>query len=267
MRLAFGASALTLALALFARSANIERSATPLADGSGRLFWMLVIVAATGFGLVVQRIWKHSGIEAYARRAARAKVDSHLPSAGALPAMSMVSALQLVAWDPRIAVILASTLLAGAGVFSAVAVRYYLFAGDPTESSGARLAHATLTICVGLVSMSIIYRQMADGFYTALAVGAVAVILLAQAFDGVRVQPVRRVAYAVAGSIILAEAAWALTFWPPAGWLGGLMMTTGVVVVFLTIEAIFSRRVDSGTIVRYVSAGVVAAVTLGWLAR
>lgn len=264
LRLAGLAALLTFGLALYARSLELSRTDVPFLSSNGRLFWILCIVAAILVGVVVRRV--SAAVSPPSNPASR-HVDRYAASAGILPALAVFAVLQLVAWDSRFAVVLAAPLLAGAGSFTAIVVRYYLVGSDPAVFRGARLVHSVLTVGVAFLSLSLVRGWMGGPIYTLIVVLALAGVLLYQAFDGIRAFRVRRAAYALAGGVTIAEAALAMVYWPPSGWYGGAILTVLFVAAMLTIEAILARRVSTDLVARYVGAGVGVCGLLALLAR
>jgi hypothetical protein len=264
MRLAGAAVLITLILALYARSLDLLRTDVPLRASNGRFFWFACLVASGAFGFGVQRMSM--------RPQPTVGPTRHVPdaaTAGAtiLPAMVMFAALQLVAWDSRIAVVVSAPLLAGVGVFTALVVRHYLLSGDPAVRPGARLVHVVLTSGVAFLTLSLARNWMAGPRYTLVIVFVIAGLLLFQAFDGIRAFPIRRAAYALAGGSVVGEAALALNYWPPSGWYAGAMLTAAFVVLMLVIEAILARSISTEVVARYVGAGVGVCGLLAILAQ
>ena len=264
MRLAAAAALLTFALALYARSLDLLGTDVPLRSAHGRFFWLLSIATVIAFGAVVHYI---SMEHARSGRRARPLADSATLGAAVLPALVVFAAVQFVAWDSRLAVVLAAPLLAGAGVFTAVVVRHYLFSDDPAVVPGSRLVHLALTAGVAFLSLSLTRMWAGGAGYTLLISIVVTGLLLFQAFDGIQTFAIRRIAYGLAGAIVVGEAALALSYWPPTGWIGGAFLTTVFVVVMLTIEAILSRRISNDVIARHVGVGVGVCGLLIVLAR
>ncbi|HYI16273.1 MAG TPA: hypothetical protein VEX37_12830, partial [Thermomicrobiales bacterium] len=215
-------------------------------------------------GAVVPRVSPKQAQAGSAVRPVAGAVDS---GGAILPALVVFAAIQFVAWDSRVAVVAAAPLLAGAGVFTAVIVRYYLFSGDPAVVPGSRLVHLALTAGVAFLSLSLARNWMAGPAYSLVIVFVISSLLLIQAFDGVHTFPIRRTAYALAGAAVVAETALAQSYWPPSGWYGGAFLTTVFVVLMLTIDAILSRRIATDVVTRYVSAGVGVCGLLIVLAR
>lgn len=258
LRLAIGAAGLTIALGLYARSQDLLRTDEPFRESSGRAFWFLAFVAAVGFGIVVARVTD---------RGESRNVSNVAASAAILPGLVLFSAFQFLAWDSRTAIVSSAPLLAGAGVFTAVIVRHYLLSGDDTVYPGARLIHSVLTAGVSFLALSLARGWMDGWVFTLVAVFVLSGLLLYQAFDGIRAFPVRRIAYAVAGAIVVSELALALRYWPPTGWYGGAILTTVFVTLMLVSEAILTRKVSIERIVRNIGAGTFLCVLLGFLAR
>ncbi|MEX1158551.1 MAG: hypothetical protein WEC79_06435 [Thermomicrobiales bacterium] len=264
LRLAIGAALLTFGLSLYARSLDLLRTDIPLRASNGRLFWLASVIGVIGFGFAVDHF---TGRIASTGSVVTPRPDLAASSAAILPALVVFAALQLVAWDSRFAVALSASLLAGAGVFTAIVVRHYLLSGDPAVFSGARLVQMSLTAAVGFLSLSLARGWMAGTLYTLVVVMVIAGLLLFQAFDGVRAFPIRRAAYALAAGVVLAEVAVALSYWPPLGWHGGAIVATVFVVLMLTIDAILTRSVSSDLVARYAGAGVGVCGLLVFLAR
>lgn len=264
MRLAAGAALLTFALALYARSLGLLRTDVPLRASDGRFFWVLSIVAVVAFGCVVRYVSTSGGRFGAADHVRTGTVASN---GAILPALVAFAAVQFVAWDSRLVVVLAAPLLAGAGVFTAVVVRHYLLSGDDAVVPGARLVHLALTTGVAFLSLSLARGWMGGSGYTVVVIAIISSLLLYQGFDGIRTFPIRRIAYALVGGVVVAEAALALNYWPPSGWFGGAFVTSVFVVIMLTIEAILSRRISTDVAARYVGAGVGVCGLLIVLAR
>lgn len=264
MRLAGTAALVTFALALFARSLDLLRTDIPLRASNGRLFWVVSVVVVIAFGANVQRVSKR--LRATTGPARRVP-DAAAAGAAVLPALVMFAALQFVAWDSRTVVVIAAPLLAGAGVFTSVVVRNYLLVGDPAVLPGARLVHVALTAGVAFLSLSLARGWMAGPAYTLVVVTAISGLLLYQAFDGIRAFPVRRIAYALVGGVVVGEVALALGYWPPSGWYGGAILATVFIVQTLIIESILARSVSNQVVARYIGAGVGVCGLLTILAR
>jgi hypothetical protein len=264
MRLAAGAALLTFVLALYARSLDLLRTDVPLRASDGRFFWLLSIAAVVAFGFVVRHV--STGGTPFGA-ADRIRVSASASNGAILPALVVFAAVQFAAWDNRLVVVVAAPLLAGAGVFTAVVVRYYLLSDDDAVVPGARLVHLALTAGVAFLSLSLARGWMGGTGYTLVATAIISSLLLYQGFDGTRAFPIRRIAYALVGGVVVAEAAAALSYWPPSGWFGGAFVTTVFVVVLLTIEAILSRRISTDVAARYLGAGVGVCGLLIVLAR
>jgi hypothetical protein len=264
MRLAVGSALLTFALAFYVRSLDLLRTDVPLRASDGRFFWVVTIVAVMAFGFVAQYVSTNEVPSGAVDRARTATVASNGAS---LPALVVFAAVQFAAWDSRLVVVFAAPLLAGAGVFTAVVVRYYLLSGDDAVLPGARLVHLALTTGVAFLSLSLARGWMGGPGYTLVVIAILSSLLLYQGFDGVRAFPIRRVAYALVGGVVVAESAMALSYWPPSGWFGGAFVTTVFVVILLTIEAILSRRITTDVAARYLGAGVGVCGLLIVLAR
>jgi hypothetical protein len=264
MRLAVGAALLTFALALFARSLDLLRTDVPLRASDGRFFWGLTIIAVIAFGYVVGYV-STSGVLSGA--VDRVRTGTVASNGAILPALVIFAAVQFSAWDSRLVVVFAAPLLAGAGVFTAVVVRFYLLSNDDAVVPGARLVHLALTTGVAFLSLSLARGWMGGPGYTLVVTAIIASLLLYQGFDGIRAFPIRRIAYALVGGVVVGETALALSYWPPSGWFGGAFVTTVFVVVILTIEAILSRRISTDLAARYLGAGVGVCGLLIVLAR
>jgi hypothetical protein len=191
------------------------------------------------------------------------------PTFGAaiLPGLVMFAALQFVGWDSRSVIVIAAPLLAGAGVFTAAVVRHYLLSGDAATFLGARLVHLALTTGVAFLLLSLTRNWMTGPVYTMVVTIIVCGLLLLQAFDGVRAYPIRRIAYALVGAFVVAQAAYALSYWPPSGWYDGSMLTVCFAVVLLVVDAILTRRVSTDIVARYAGAGLGICGLLWVIAR
>jgi hypothetical protein len=263
LRLAVASALLAFALGLYARTLDLLRTDVPLQSSNGRAFWLTVLVALVAFGFVItqlpaERVRSHSSNPRPLTLAA---------NGGILPALAVAAAVQFVAWDNRTVVLVAAPLLAGAGVFTASVVRYYLLEGDPTVLTGARLVHLVLTGAVALLTLSLLRAWMGGPGYTLIAVFVVSAALLIQAFDGIRVFAIRRAAYALAGGVVVGQVALAMSYLPPSPWVGGAFLTVVFAIVMVAIDAILSRQVTTELIARYVGAGVALCGLLVALAR
>jgi hypothetical protein len=263
LRLAVASALLAFVLGLYARTLDLLRTDVPLLASNGRLFWVISLVAIVAFGFVItqlpaERIRSHSSNPRALTLAA---------NGGILPALAVTAAVQFVAWDNRIVVLVAAPLLAGAGVFTASVVRHYLLDGDPTTLAGARLVHLVLTGAVALLTLSLLRGWMGGPGYTLIAVFIVSTALLVQAFDGIRAFAIRRMAYALAGGAVVGQVALSMSYLPPSPWVGGAFLTVVFAIVMVTIDAVLARRVTTDLIARYLGAGVALCGLLVVLAR
>lgn len=263
LRLAIVAALLTVGLSLYARSLDLLRTDIPLQASNGRLFWLASVIGVIAFGYAVV----HVSATTLSSLPASPRPDTGVSGAAILPALVVFAALQFVAWDSRVVVVIAAPLIAGAAVFAAVVVRGYMLSGDPAILPGARIVHLALTAGVAFLSLSLARGWMAGVAYTLAVVLVIAGLLLFQAFDGIRAYPIRRVAYALAAGMVLAEVAVGLSYWPPSGWYGGAILATVFVVLMLTVESVLSRRVSTDLAARYIGAGVAVCGLLAFLAR
>ncbi len=258
MRLAIGAAALTLVLAVYARSQDLLRTDEPLRSANGRIFWVIAILSAMGFGFVVSRMSNERSRSGIANVAANSAI---------LPGIIVLSMFQFVAWDSRIVIVVSAPLLAGASVFAAVIVRHYLLSGDHAVHRGARLVQSALTGGAAFLAISITRGWMADVVFTFVTIFGVSGLLLYQAFDGIRAFAVRRVAYAVVGGMVVAELAVTLRYWPATGWFGGAILATVFVVLMLIVDAILTHRVSTELMARNIGIGTCVCAVLAFLAR
>lgn len=243
---ALGASLVTLAFGLWARSLAPDPREVPILSAEARPFYLLLVVAAILFGAAVSLL---------RRRAAPASEPAEwterytrpltIDTSWMLPAVTLLGALLLVARYHRAQDIAAAVLLAGTGVFAAITVRDGIRDNEEPPLSPARLALLVLTGGVGFVALALVFLYKTRTLYSGPVVFIVAALLLIQSQDGLRVLPIRRVAHGLIGASALAQVTWALNEWPPTGWWGG-----GVLVSILLGYALIGSAALAGMLTR-----------------
>lgn len=263
LRLAIAAALLTFVAGLYARTLDLLRTDVPLRSSDGRFFWIVCLLTVVAFGMVIGRL----PLERTRSYSSSPQPATAPANGGILPALLVLTGIQLIVWDSRAIVVVAAPLLVGAGVFTASVVRHYLLSGDESVLAGARLVHLVLTGGTAFLTLSLLRGWMGGAGYSLVAAFVLSTLLLVQALDGVRAFPIRRFAYALAGGVVVAEVALAMSYLPPSPWIGGAFLTTVFAIVMLTIDAIMSRRISTDVVTRYVGAGVAICGLLVVLAR
>jgi hypothetical protein len=245
-RVAIVAAFVTLLMGVAVRSDPPDPTNVPVISADARLFYILTIGAAVFVGVISQRAERIR--EALAARRSRYLGDSVVPAmatAWILPSLIVVGSLLLVARHNRWQEIAAAVLLAGTGVFASLIVRESLSAASPRGPGIARIAQVALTIWVAFLVMALLFQFRMRTLYSAPLIFVTSMLLLVQIHDGIDTYPIRRIAYGLLGALLLAEATWALNYWPPAGWYAGAILAT----IFLGI-ALFTGARMTGELTR-----------------
>jgi hypothetical protein len=253
------AAVLTLALGAYARHVSPVLTDVPLIGPSGRLLYALMLVSLVGFAYQAHRVWDEVPV-AYTPY-------PPAPTAWILPTLTMLGGLLLVVRYHDWAVIAMAGIIVGSGVYAALTVRASLTGTGVVDSSTAQAIHSVLTLVVALIALSQIYGYRMRTIYSAPAVFLVALLLLLQIHDGVPSNPVRRVAYALVGSFVVAEVVWPLNYWPPSGWFGGGVLAVVFLGYALISRAQLRQRLTQTRVMQYAALTVAMFAVIVVLAR
>lgn len=255
-----------LLLGIVARRVQPDPVNVPLVAADGRLFYLLVTLAAIGAGFVVQRVVAPGERAGGRNWINRYLLGSELSHAGLLPGVTVLAVALLAVRHQRGMDLIALTLLAVSAVHAAVTVREHLWSDDARSAGLARQAQVGLTVATGFVAFNAVLQYRARTLWTAPVVFLLALLLLLQAHDGVPAFAIRRFAYAVLGALALAQATWGLAYWPPAGWYAGGVLAAALLGFVLVNGAQLSGRLTRSAVAQ--GGGLAAALFLAcaWLA-
>jgi hypothetical protein len=266
VRVAIAAAFATFLLAIGVRSDPPDPANVPIISADGRLFYLLTLGAAALIGFFAQRAERAR--EDAAMRRSRYIGESIVPAmatAWILPALIVGGAALLAARHPRWEEIAAAVLLAGTGVFASLVVRENL---QPQEGGGvhpARIAHIALTLVVAFLLLSLLFLFRMRTVYAAPVIFVVAALLLIQVHDGIDTFPIRKMAYALVGALVLAEVTWALNYWPPTGWYAGAILTSIFLGMTLVTGARMVGALDRPRAAQYAGLSTALFLVFTWL--
>ena len=224
------AAAIVFALSIFASGGKESYTGIPMTQTTGALFWGLTVIAiiAVGFGAqyaegVAVRIAVSLGQESRAES---------VPTAWAVPAASVATALLLVGTYHNRVMLVAGPLIAFLGVAGG------LFARDLMEDvlegteRTAALIHTAVIHAVAFLGLSAVYMNRMTGWYGGPIVFALTAVLVFEYLDRTDLPAQVRVLYSLLSGGIVTVALLAVSWWPTYGWTGGaaLLLTFFVLV-------------------------------------
>jgi hypothetical protein len=265
VRVTVVAFAVTLLLGIAVRSNPPDPVNVPILSSDGRLFYLLTLGASVLVGVMAQRAERaREALMASRSKFVGQSIVPALATAWILPMLAVLSAVLLIARHNRWIEIAAATLLAASGVFASLTVRENLNAREDGSLNLAKVAHVVLTIAVAFLILTLVFMFRMRTLLSAPAVLIVSLLLLIQIHDGIDTWPVRKIAYATLGALLLAEVTWGLNYWPPIGWYAGAILTAILAGVALASGAQMTNSLTRQRAVLYASGtgGVILMATL-----
>lgn len=258
---------LTLLLGLLARREQPDPASVPLIASDGRLYFIVGHLMVVAVGYWVYRLLDAPRAGEQDAWIARYVGAGNLATSWIIPASIVFAAMLYLVHHREARHIVAITMLALSGAFAAITIRENLTAADPTSRRVARVAQVGLTAVVAFLTLGLIYLFKARMAYTAPVVFVVAALLIVQAHDGVPAFAVRRIAYALVGAVMVAEATWGLGYWPPAGWYGGGVLAAVFLGNVLIAGAQLRGRLNRHVVVQAAGSAAALLIACAWLAR
>ncbi len=183
--------------------------------------------------------------------------------AAALPVCALLGSVLLTMRDARWAVLLVAALLVAGCIVISQLLRE---AQEPADGRPAPLAAQfgalTLTLLVGFLLLTLLDLRRPPGWMLAALVAAITVVLtLPHADEALPRSTVHlRVGAVAIGAGVLA---WATTWWPPAGWAPGGILTVLLAASIVLVEGVPHLRAEHPLTQRGLAAGLLLVLVLG----
>lgn len=214
------AAAIVFALAIFASGGQEEYTGIPMTQTTGSLFWGLSILAIILVGVASQyaegaaiRVAESLGQEP-ARR-------SQLPSAWAVPAASMATALLLVATYHNKVMLIAGPAIAFFGVAGGLFARDLLEDTMEGAERTAALIHTIVIHAIAFLGLSAVYMNKMSGWYGGPIVFLLTAVLMFEHLERAGLPDGLRLLYSSLSGGVMILALLAVNWWPTYGWTGG----------------------------------------------
>lgn len=241
---AVAAFALVLTLGFGIVRNPVAPTARLMIDHETRFIVFSAVLASVGLAWLARRTWGHW-------------------QAAALPVCALLSSVLLTMRDARWAVLLIAALLVGGCVVIAQLLWEALRPppGQPVPLA-AQAGALTLTLLVGFLLLTLLDLRRPPGWMLGLLVAAIIVALaLPHADEELPIETLRlRLGAAAAGAGLLA---WATTWWPPAGWAPGGILTVLLAASIVLVEGVPRLHVEHPATQRGLAAGLLLALVLG----
>jgi hypothetical protein len=214
------AAAIVFALAIFASGGQEEYTGIPMTQTTGSLFWGLSILAIILVGVASQyaegaaiRVAESLGQEP-ARR-------NQLPSAWAVPAASMATALLLVATYHNRVMLIAGPAIAFLGVAGGLFARDLLEDTMEGAERTAALIHTIVIHAIAFLGLSAVYMNKMSGWYGGPMVFLLTAVLMFEHLERAGLPDGLRLLYSSLSGGVMILALLAVNWWPTYGWTGG----------------------------------------------
>ena len=214
------AAAIVFALAIFASGGQEEYTGIPMTQTTGSLFWGLSILAIILVGVASQyaegaaiRVAESLGQEP-ARR-------SQLPSAWAVPAASMATAILLVATYHNKVMLIAGPAIAFFGVAGGLFARDLLEDTMEGAERTAALIHTIVIHAIAFLGLSAVYMNKMSGWYGGPIVFLLTAVLMFEHLERAGLPDGLRLLYSSLSGGVMILALLAVNWWPTYGWTGG----------------------------------------------
>ena len=214
------AAAIVFALAIFASGGTEEATGIPMTQTTGSLFWGLSILAIILVGVASQyaegaaiRVAESLGQEP-ARR-------NQLPSAWAVPAASMATALLLVATYHNKVMLIAGPAIAFLGVAGGLFARDLLEDTMEGAERTAALIHTIVIHAIAFLGLSAVYMNKMSGWYGAPLVFLLTAVLMFEHLERAGLPDGLRLLYSSLSGGVMILSLLAVNWWPTYGWTGG----------------------------------------------
>jgi hypothetical protein len=214
-----GAAAAVFALAIVASGGSAESTGVPLTETTTPLYWGLsvIVIALVGVGAHFAEI----SADRAAIALGQPSRPRRLPTAWALPAVAVATALLMVATYHNRVMLIGGPAIAFFGVSGALLARDLLDdVTDLTQRTAATI-HAVIIHSIAFLALSAIYLNKMSAWAGAPLVAVLSGILMLEALGRGDIADEARVVYAASGGLAMALGLIALNWWPTHGWIGG----------------------------------------------
>ena len=257
------AAAAVFALAIMASGETPTATGVPLTETTNPLFWGLAVIfiALTAAGAQYS--------EYTAARAADSlgtvRRRSSLPTAWAVPLVSELTAILMVATYHNTLMLVAGPAIAFLGVTGGLLARDLLDDSIDGNQRTASMIHTLIIHLIAFLGLSAVYLNKMSSWVAAPLVALISGVLILEALDRGDVPVPQRVLYSVLGAGIMAQAMLVINWWPTHGWTGG----AALLVCFFAVCGLLTAHVERESIgerevIEYGLVGLVGLVILAF---
>jgi hypothetical protein len=259
------AAAAVFALAIMASGETPTATGVPLTETTNPLFWGLAVI----FIILTAVGAQYS--EYTAARAADSlgtvRLRSSLPTAWAVPLVSELTAILMVATYHNTLMLVAGPAIAFLGVTGGLLARDLLDDSIDGNQRTASMVHTLIIHLIAFLGLSAVYLNKMSSWAAAPLVALISGVLILEALDRGDVPVPQRVLYSVLGAGVMAQATLVINWWPTHGWTGGAALLVcffavcGLLTAHVERESIGEREVIEYGLVSFVGL-VILAFTL-----
>lgn len=258
------AAGLVLLLAIISIG-NDSDADPPVLENTDTLFWglaILTMVLAAGGSWWAERTAAQAAAQVGQPRAATA-----MATAWAVPLVSAIAAIILVATYHNRAMLVIGPLIAFFGTAGALLSRDLLDETDDQATRVASVIHTLVVHAIAFLAFSAVYINKLDSWISAPLVGIIGGLLILETLERGGIAPPQRVFYAVIGGWVLAQVMVALNWWPTYGWTGGaVLLVVFYVAAGLLLVRAQRKNVSTRDLIEFGGVGSVFLLLLAVLA-
>lgn len=231
-------AAAVFGLAVAASGERPKATGVPMTETTSPLFWGIAVIVAVLVGVGAQ--YSEFTASRAAESLGAARRHSRLPTAWAVPFVSVVAAIFMVATYHNRLMLVAGPAIALFGVAGGLLARDLLDDTMDSTQRTARTIHTLIIHLVAFLALSAIYLNKMSAWVAAPLVAALSGILLLEALDRSNTPVPQRVLYALLGAAVMAQATIAIDWWPTHGWTGG----AALLVAFFFVCGLLTAHVE-----------------------
>jgi hypothetical protein len=236
------AAAAVFALAIMASGETPTATGVPLTETTNPLFWGLAVI------FIVLTAVGAQYSELTAARAADSlgttRRQSSLPTAWAVPFVSELTAILMVATYHNTLMLVAGPAIAFLGVTGGLLARDLLDDSLDGNQRTASTIHTLIIHLIAFLGLSAVYLNKMSSWVAAPLVALIAGVLILEALDRGTIPVPQQVLYSLLGAGIMAQALIVINWWPTHGWTGG----AALLVCFFAICGLLTAQVERETI-------------------
>lgn len=238
----FVSAAAVLALAIMASGETPTATGVPLTETTSPLFWGLAVI----FIVLAAAGAQYSEITAARAAESLGTVRRHssLPTAWAVPMVSVLTAVLMVATYHSTLMLVAGPVIAFLGVTGGLLARDLLDDAIDNNQRTASTIHTLIIHLIAFLGLSAVYLNKMSGWVSAPLVALISGVLILEALDRGGTPVEQRVLYALLGGGVMAQVALVIGWWPTHGWTGG----AALLVCFFAICGVLTAQVERGSI-------------------